>query len=375
MFASGQVNQIPSGTGWLTPLNLPGCQPGLPRATVKPLKNCLNMLKLVNNQDNVPFVDSIRKLLAEDMEAVNTLIHSSLHSDVALINQLSNYIINSGGKRLRPMLVLLAANACACKGSQHINLAAVIEFIHTATLLHDDVVDASQLRRGNITANALWGNEASILVGDFLYSRAFEMMVAANDMRIMEIMSHTTNTIAEGEVLQLLNCHDAETTESRYMDVVSRKTARLFEAAAQIGAVLSRQPEQIETALASYGLHLGVAFQLIDDVLDYSASPEDTGKNVGDDLAEGKPTLPLIHAIHRGTPSQAKLIRKAIENGGHDNMQAVCAIIESTGGIPYTAQAAQREADLAIKALNPLPESAYKEALYGLAEFSVNRSC
>jgi octaprenyl-diphosphate synthase len=226
-----------------------------------------------------------------------------------------------------------------------------------------------------MTANALWGNEASILVGDFLYSRAFEMMVAANDMRIMEIMSHTTNTIAEGEVLQLLNCHDAETTESRYMDVVSRKTARLFEASAQIGAVLSRQPEQIETALASYGLHLGIAFQLIDDVLDYSASPEDTGKNVGDDLAEGKPTLPLIHAIHRGTPGQAKLIRKAIENGGHDNMQAVCAIIESTGGIPYTAQAAQREADLAIEALNPLPESAYKEALYGLAEFSVNRSC
>lgn len=333
------------------------------------------MLKVVKNNTDTSYVDSVRHLLVTDMEAVNALIHRSLHSDVALINQLSNYIINSGGKRLRPMLVLLAANACDCKGSQHINLAAVIEFIHTATLLHDDVVDASQLRRGNVTANALWGNEASILVGDFLYSRAFEMMVAANDMRIMEIMSHTTNTIAEGEVLQLLNCHDAETTESRYMDVVSRKTARLFEAAAQIGAVLSRQPEHIETALASYGLHLGVAFQLIDDVLDYSASPEDTGKNVGDDLAEGKPTLPLIHAIHRGTPSQAKLIRKAIENGGHDNMQAVCAIIESTGGIPYTAQAAQREADLAIKALDPLPDSAYKEALYGLAEFSVSRSC
>ena len=333
------------------------------------------MLKLVKNHTSAPYIDSVRQLLADDLEAVNTLIHSSLHSDVALINQLSNYIVNSGGKRLRPMLVLLAANACACKGTRHINLAAVIEFIHTATLLHDDVVDASQLRRGNITANALWGNEASILVGDFLYSRAFEMMVAADDMRIMEIMSHTTNTIAEGEVLQLLNCHDAETTESSYMDVVNRKTARLFEAAAQIGAVLSQQPEQIETALASYGLHLGVAFQLIDDVLDYSASPEDTGKNVGDDLAEGKPTLPLIHAIHRGTPGQAKLIRKAIENGGHDNMQAVCAIIESTGGIPYTAQAAQREADLAIKALKPLPESAYKEALYGLAEFSVNRNC
>ena len=333
------------------------------------------MLKLVNNQSDIEFIDAVRELLSEDMGGVDALIRSSLHSDVALINQLSNYIIGSGGKRLRPMLVLLAANACGYRGSQHINLAAVIEFIHTATLLHDDVVDSSQLRRGNMTANALWGNEASILVGDFLYSRAFEMMVAANDMRIMEIMSHTTNTIAEGEVLQLLNCHDADTTESRYLDVVSRKTARLFEAAAQIGAVLSNQTESVENALAGYGLHLGIAFQLIDDVLDYSASPEDTGKNVGDDLAEGKPTLPLIHAIHKGTPGQAMLIRKAIENGGHDNMQDVCAVIESTGGIPYTAQAAQREAELAIEALNPLPESAYREALYGLAEFSVNRSC
>jgi octaprenyl-diphosphate synthase len=225
-----------------------------------------------------------------------------------------------------------------------------------------------------MTANAVWGNEASVLVGDFLYSRAFEMMVNANNMRIMEIMSHTTNTIAEGEVLQLLNCHDAETTEIRYMDVVIRKTARLFEAAAEIGAVLGQQPKQIETALAHYGLHLGTAFQLIDDVLDYSASPEDTGKNVGDDLAEGKPTLPLIYAIHKGTPNQARLIRKAIENGGHDNMQDVCAIIESTGAIPYTAQAAQRQADLAIKALKPLPDSASKEALYGLADFSVSRS-
>jgi octaprenyl-diphosphate synthase len=333
------------------------------------------MLKVVKNQSDIEFIDLARELLSKDMAGVNALIHSSLHSDVALINQLSNYIINSGGKRLRPMLVLLAANACGYQGKQHINLAAIIEFIHTATLLHDDVVDASQLRRGNMTANALWGNEASILVGDFLYSRAFEMMVAANDMRIMEIMSHTTNAIAEGEVLQLLNCHDADTTESRYLDVVSRKTARLFEAAAQIGAVLSNQSEAIENALASYGLHLGIAFQLIDDVLDYSASPEYTGKNVGDDLAEGKPTLPLIHAIHKGTPGQAKLIRKAIENGGHDNMQDVCAVIESTGGIPYTAQAAQREAELAIEALSPLPETAYREALYGLAEFSVNRSC
>jgi len=331
------------------------------------------MLKLVNNQSDAIDLDTIRTLVSKDMDAVDALIQQCLHSDVALINRLSHYIINSGGKRLRPMLVLLSANTCQYQGDQHINLAAVIEFIHTATLLHDDVVDASQLRRGNMTANAVWGNEASVLVGDFLYSRAFEMMVDANNMRIMEIMSHTTNTIAEGEVLQLLNCHDAETTEIRYMDVVSRKTARLFEAAAQIGAVLGEQPEQIESALANYGRHLGIAFQLIDDVLDYSASPEDTGKNVGDDLAEGKPTLPLIHAIHKGTPNQAKLIRKAIENGGHDNMQDVCAIIESTGAIPYTAQAAKRQADLAIEALNPLPDSASKEALYGLAEFSVDR--
>lgn len=331
------------------------------------------MLNIVNDQSDTIGIESLRALVADDMGDMDTLIRTSLQSDVALINQLSHYIINSGGKRLRPLLVLLAANACRYQGDQHINLAAVIEFIHTATLLHDDVVDSSQLRRGNMTANAVWGNEASVLVGDFLYSRAFEMMVTANDMRIMEIMSHTTNTIAEGEVLQLLNCHDAETTELRYMDVVSRKTARLFEAAARIGAVLGQQPEIIESALASYGLHLGIAFQLIDDVLDYSASPEDTGKNLGDDLAEGKPTLPLIHALHRGTPSQAKLIRKAIENGGHDNMQAVCGIIEVTGGIPYTANAAQQEADRAIEALAPLPESAYKDGLYQLAEFSVQR--
>ncbi|MEZ5543387.1 MAG: octaprenyl diphosphate synthase [Pseudomonadota bacterium] len=331
------------------------------------------MLKLVKKQSTACDIAALREVVADDLERVNSLIRDRLHSDVALINQLSHYIVNSGGKRLRPLLVLLSANACGYRGDQHINLAAVIEFIHTATLLHDDVVDASQLRRGNVTANALWGNEASVLVGDFLYSRAFEMMVDANDMRIMEIMSHTTNTIAEGEVLQLLNCHDADTTEQRYMDVISRKTARLFEAAARIGAVLGHQHPETETALASYGLHLGTAFQLIDDVLDYSASPEDTGKNVGDDLAEGKPTLPLIHAIHQGTPSQAKLIRRAIENGGHDNMQAVCAIIESTGAIPYTAQAAQREADLALEALAALPGSVYKDALHSLAEFSVNR--
>ncbi|MDH3560355.1 MAG: octaprenyl diphosphate synthase [Gammaproteobacteria bacterium] len=332
------------------------------------------MREVLKNHNVITGVDALHQLVEADVQAVDELIRVRLTSDVALINQLSHYIINSGGKRLRPLLVLLAARACHYQGDQHINLAAVIEFIHTATLLHDDVVDASKLRRGNVTANAVWGNEAAVLVGDFLYSRAFEMMVEANDMHIMEIMSHTTNTIAEGEVLQLLNCHDAETSETRYLEVVSRKTAKLFEAAARIGAILGTQPEATEAALADYGMHLGIAFQLVDDVLDYSASPEDTGKNLGDDLAEGKPTLPLIHAMKKGTPDQARLIRKAIENGGHDNMSAVCAAIESTGGIPYTAQAAQREADLAIAALDPLPASQYKEALYSLAEFSVNRT-
>jgi octaprenyl-diphosphate synthase len=332
------------------------------------------MQEVISNQQVMMSVEALRALVSDDVAAVDILIRSRLYSGVALINQLSNYIVNSGGKRLRPLLVLLSARACRYQGNQHINLAAVIEFIHTATLLHDDVVDASQLRRGNMTANAVWGNEASVLVGDFLYSRAFEMMVEANNMRIMEIMSHTTNTIAEGEVLQLLNCHDADTTEARYMEVISRKTAKLFEAAARIGAILGGQSDAVETALASYGLHLGIAFQLIDDVLDYSASPVDTGKNLGDDLAEGKPTLPLLRAMRKGTPGEAQLIRKAIENGGHENMSAVLAAIESTGSIPYTARAAQREADQAIAALDALPASTYKEALYSLAEFSVNRT-
>ena len=332
------------------------------------------MQEVINNHDVTANVDTLRAIVSDDIAAVDELIRTRLYSDVALINQLSNYIINSGGKRLRPLLVLLSARACQYQDSQHINLAAVIEFIHTATLLHDDVVDASLLRRGNMTANAVWGNEASVLVGDFLYSRAFEMMVEANDMRILEILSHTTNTIAEGEVLQLLNCHDAETTEDRYLEVISRKTAKLFEAAARIGAVLGRQSDAIETAMASYGLHLGIAFQLIDDVLDYSASPVNTGKNLGDDLAEGKPTLPLLHAMNKGTPDEAHIIRKAIENGGHENMSAVLAAIESTGSISYTAQAAQREARQAITALDPLPSSTYKKALCSLAEFSVSRT-
>ncbi len=331
------------------------------------------MLNIVEKQSVNLDIEDLRALVAEDIQSVNALIRTRLHSDVALINQLSHYIINSGGKRLRPLLVLLSARACDYRGNQHINLAAVIEFIHTATLLHDDVVDASELRRGKRTANAVWGNEASVLVGDFLYSRAFEMMVDTNDMKVMDIMSHTTNRIAEGEVLQLLNCHDPETTEARYLEVINRKTARLFSAAARIGAVLGNQPNDIEVALSAFGLHLGNAFQLIDDVLDYSASPEETGKNLGDDLANGNPTLPLIHAMQHGTPEQAEIIRCAIENGEYENMTAVCAAIESTCAIEYTARVAQHEAGKAINALDPLPASSYKKALQGLAEFSVNR--
>ncbi|MDO9372107.1 MAG: octaprenyl diphosphate synthase [Gammaproteobacteria bacterium] len=316
----------------------------------------------------------IHTLVAEDMRAVNALIQQRLSSGVVLINQVGGYIINSGGKRLRPLLVLLAARACGYQGSGHIALAAVIEFIHTATLLHDDVVDGSELRRGKETANNVWGNEASVLVGDFLYSRAFEMMVEANEMEVMRILAHTTNVIAEGEVLQLLHCHDPDTTEQRYLEVIRCKTAKLFEAAAQLGAVLAHQPPALQQALAAYGMHLGTAFQLVDDVLDYSAASAQLGKNVGDDLAEGKPTLPLIHALRTGTAEQKALLRRAVESGGREHIALVTAAIESTGAIAYTARSAKAEADKASAALAALPGSPYKDALIALAEFSVNRT-
>ena len=332
------------------------------------------MQEVLENQNTGLNINDIRTLVQADSKAVNQLILARLSSDVALINELGRYIINSGGKRLRPLLVLLASRACGYHGEHHIELAAVIEFIHTATLLHDDVVDASDLRRGNETANAIWGNEAAVLVGDFLYSRSFEMMVSVGSMRVMEILSTTTNVIAEGEVLQLLNCHDPDTTEDLYRDVIRYKTAKLFEASAQLGAVLGNQPQAIERAMARYGMHLGTAFQLIDDALDYGSSGENIGKNIGDDLAEGKPTLPLIYAMRNGSPQQVKAIRQAIENGGRSHIKTVLEAIESTNAIAYTAQAAQREADMAIEALADLPAGSYKEALYGLAEFSVNRS-
>jgi octaprenyl-diphosphate synthase len=332
------------------------------------------MQEPLEKQKVIPDIDDIRALLQTDSRRVDQLILRRLQSDVALINELGRYIISSGGKRLRPLLVLLAARACGYQGSDHIELAAVIEFIHTATLLHDDVVDASDLRRGKQTASAIWGNEAAVLVGDFLYSRSFEMMVSIGSMRVMEILSTTTNTIAEGEVLQLINCHDADTTEERYRQVIEYKTAKLFEASARLGAVLGEQPQETENAMARYGQHLGTAFQLIDDALDYGASDADIGKNIGDDLAEGKPTLPLIYAMQHGTADQVRIIRQSIEQGGLEHVEDVLSAIESTNAIAYTSRSARREADLAIEALAELPSSPYKEALYGLAEFAVNRS-
>ncbi len=322
-----------------------------------------------------PDLSGITRLMHDDMTAVNAVIQRRLQSEVVLINQMGHYIINSGGKRLRPLLALLSARAFGYNGTQHLDLAAIVEFIHTATLLHDDVVDGSDLRRGRETANNIWGNEASVLVGDFLYSRSFEMMVELKNMRVMEILAHATNTIAEGEVLQLLNCHDPETSEARYLEVIHSKTAKLFEAATQLGAVISGRSAAEEQAMATYGMHLGTAFQLIDDVLDYSATAAEMGKNVGDDLAEGKPTLPLIYAMRVGTPQQAATISQAIENGGHEQIAAVMEAIESTGAITYTAKLARQEADKAVAAIADLvPASPYKDALYALAEFSVNRA-
>ena len=317
---------------------------------------------------------AIRALIADDISRVDRLIHEKLHSDVALIDQLGHYIVNSGGKRLRPTLLLLSTRAFSYVGERHIELAAIIEFIHTATLLHDDVVDASLLRRGRATANQRWGNEASVLVGDFLYSRSFQMMVAVGSLQIMEILSEATNTIAEGEVQQLLNRHDPETTESRYLEVIHNKTAKLFEAAMHIGAVLCERSRQEQQAMAAYGKHLGIAYQLIDDVLDYSASAAEMGKNVGDDLAEGKPTLPLLYAMWHGSAGQSAQIRAAIENGGLGNMEAILGSIQSTGAIAYTAELAQNEAHKAIQQLDKLPTSKYRDALYILARFATERT-
>lgn len=319
-------------------------------------------------------IQAVYKLVESDRQAVDELIKRRLHSEVVLVNQIGHYIVNSGGKRLRPILTLLAARAAGYEGEHHITLAAVVEFIHTATLLHDDVVDGSELRRGKDTANAVWGNEASVLVGDFLYSRSFQMMVDVGNMRVMEILSEATNTIAEGEVKQLLNIHNAEITREDYLDVIRSKTAKLFEAAAQLGPVLTGRSKEEEQALADYGMFLGSAYQLVDDALDYGASSEELGKNIGDDLAEGKPTLPLIHALHNGTPEQQTVVREAIEQGGRENIDKVMEAVESTGAIEYTSRSAQDEAERAIAALDPVPDSPYKEAMIALAEFAVART-
>ncbi len=319
-------------------------------------------------------LSEIRGPVAADLRAVDDLILRRLQSDVALINQIGHYIVNSGGKRLRPLGVLLSARACGYGGERHIDLAAVIEFIHTATLLHDDVVDGSDQRRHRNTANAVWGNAASVLVGDFLYSRSFEMMVDVGSMRVMDILSHATSRISEGEVLQLLNCNDADTTEARYMEVIERKTATLFQAGTRIGAVMAAAPPEIETAMADYGRHLGVAFQLVDDALDYRAKGEELGKNLGDDLAEGKPTLPVIRALAVGTPEQRALLREAIEQGGRERIPEVAAVIDSTGGIEYTISLARRHAASAKQAVALLPESAQRASLEMMVDFAVART-
>jgi octaprenyl-diphosphate synthase len=319
-------------------------------------------------------IDAIRSFIDADMAAVDKVIRARLHSDVVLIRQVSEYIINSGGKRLRPALVVLSAGAFGYTGQFHHELAAVVEFIHTATLLHDDVVDESALRRGNATANATFGNAASVLVGDFLYSRAFQMMVGIQNMRVMEVLADATNTIAEGEVLQLLNCHDADIDEERYLRVIRYKTAKLFEAATRLGGILGNASRTDEDAIASYGMHLGTAFQLIDDVLDYSGNQTETGKNVGDDLSEGKPTLPLIYAMQRGDSGQAALIRKAIEEGGLEDMEPVLRTITETGALDYAHGQAKRESDAACAAIAHLPHSNYKDSLLELADFAVTRT-
>ena len=319
-------------------------------------------------------LEEIRALVAEDLQSVDQTIVQRLASDIVLVNQVSQYIIGAGGKRLRPLSVVLAARACGHQGRKHVPAAAIIEFIHTATLLHDDVVDGSDLRRGRNTANQVFGNEASVLVGDYLYSRSFQMMVELGDLRIQEVMANATNTIAEGEVLQLMNAHDPETTEQRYLEVIYRKTAKLFEAGAQMAAIVSGSPHEIEQSMVDYGRHLGTAFQLVDDVLDYKATAEELGKNLGDDLAEGKPTLPVIYALAHAPAAEAVRLREAIETGGIDDLDQITRLIETSGGLEYTADMARREKELAVEALGRLPASKFRDALVTLADFAVART-
>ncbi len=316
----------------------------------------------------------IKTLLAEDMHAVDALIRSHLQSRVPLVSQVAEYIIGAGGKRLRPQVLLLAARATGHKGSQHHALAAMIELIHTSTLLHDDVVDESTLRRGRDTANARFGNAASVLVGDFLYTRAFQMMVSANSLRIMEVMADATNIIAEGEVLQLMNIGNADLDEAGYLQVIHYKTAKLFEAAARLGAILGDAPDAIETSLANYGLHLGAAFQIVDDILDYSGKTNEIGKNLGDDLAEGKTTLPLIHVLNRGNPDQIATVRTALQTADRTLLPQVLQAIAETGALEYSYQIAQAETKAAQACLAQLPDTPQKQALAALARLAIDRT-
>lgn len=318
---------------------------------------------------------SIQKMMAEDVERVNALIRKYLYSDVELINQVAHYIIDNKGKRLRPLLTLLCARACGYTGDRHALVAAIIEFIHTATLLHDDVVDDSGMRRGCKTANTIWGNEASVLVGDFVFSRSFEMMVDAGQMRVMEILARASNTIAEGEVMQSLYRGDPDTTEQHYMKMIESKTAKLFEAACRLGAVLAKQPQEIERACAVYGRHIGIAFQLKDDVLDYRSSYGEMGKAPGSDLIGGKPTLPLIYALQNSNSGeQTKILREAVVNGGTQRLKEVLATIESTGGIAYTEGIAGEQARIAREHIEALPDSRHREAMIELTEFAISRT-
>ncbi|BEM31001.1 octaprenyl diphosphate synthase [Serratia marcescens] len=319
-------------------------------------------------------LEQITELTAQDMAAVNATILEQLNSDVTLINQLGYYIISGGGKRIRPMIAVLAARALGYEGNKHVTVAALIEFIHTATLLHDDVVDESDMRRGKATANAAFGNAASVLVGDFIYTRAFQMMTSLESLRVLALMSEAVNVIAEGEVLQLMNVHDPDISEESYMRVIYSKTARLFEAAAQSSAILSGASAEQEQALQDYGRYLGTAFQLIDDLLDYSADGSTLGKNTGDDLNEGKPTLPLLHAMHNGDDAQRDMIRSAIEQGnGRHLLEPVLQAMQQCGSLEYTRKRAEEEADKAIAALQVLPASEHRTALEGLAHLAVQR--
>ena len=315
----------------------------------------------------------IKSIIKHDSKDVDNLIRKNLHSDVSLISKVSEYIINSGGKRIRPLIVLLAARALDYNKDKHIASAAIIEFIHTATLLHDDVVDNSKRRRGQDTANTIFGNQASVLIGDFLYSRAFQMMVELNDMEIMQVLANATNTIATGEVMQLINIHDPKVTEENYFQVIYRKTSCLFEAGCHVATILAACNKDDQKSLIDYGKNLGMAFQITDDALDYGVSKSELGKNLGDDLAEGKPTLPIIYAINNGSPEEKKLLKSAIKKGDITKLEDIQEIIQSTGAIEYTTSRATEFSEKAIESISQLPSSKYKEALISIADFSVHR--